>query len=185
MREPDISPIELRTVPRMRVARLFYAGSSSGLGPALKEVEAAARLRGVGPVGVAIALFPAQATASLDTEGRLQVPTLHAELRVPVSNTAESVAREGGSIEFVRVDRFRAACRVYSGPVGVALRHAQEEMFAWIDDAGLVRHGTRHHHAYMPNVEPGEISLEIRVPVSKPPNPVAPPAHRSAPPTTD
>ena len=174
---PDIGPIELRTIPRMRVARCFFQGRSQDLGPTLLKVEEAARTRGVGPVGVSIIVFPAHHTADMDQEGRVLIPTIHAELRVPVSNTAALVPGEDGTpdVEFVRVDRFRAACRLYSGPVGGALREAQEEMFAWIDKAGLLRHGTRHHHAWMPNVHPGEITLEIRVPVApRPPLPEAP-----------
>lgn len=163
-REPDVGAIELRTVPRMRVARCFYEGDARGLGPALKEVEDAARRRGVGPVGVSIAMFPRWVEAVTAADGSVRVPPLYAELRVPVSNVAEPVL-DGLPIEFVRVDRFRAVCRLYSGPVGTSLRLAQEEMFAWIDRAGLQRHGTRHHHAYMPNVHPGEISVELRVPV--------------------
>jgi len=165
-RAPDVGPIELRTVPRMRVARCFYEGDARGLGPALKQVEEAARLRRVGPVGVSIAVFPAWVEAVTTEDGSVRVPPLFAELRVPVSNVAETVADAAIPIEFVRVDRFRAVCRLYSGPAGSALRRAQEEMFAWIDKAGLQRHGTRHHHAYMPNVHPGEISLELRVPVT-------------------
>lgn len=163
-REPDVGAIEVRTVPRMRVARCFYEGDARGLAPALKQVEDAARSRGVGPVGVSIVMFPRWVEAVAAPDGSVHVPPIYAELRVPVSNVAEPVMADL-PIEFVRVDRFRAACRLYSGPVGAALRDAQQEMFAWIDKAGLHRHGTRHHHAYMPNVHPGEISLELRVPV--------------------
>ncbi len=174
---PDIGTIELRTIPRMRVARCFFQGRSQDLGPMLLKVEEAARTRGVGPVGVSIIVFPAHHTADMDPDGRVLMPTIHAELRVPVSNTAALVPGEDGApdVEFVRVDRFLAACRLYSGPVGGALREAQEEMFAWIDKAGLLRHSTRHHHAWMPNVRPGEITLEIRVPVApRPPLQPAP-----------
>ncbi len=165
----DIGPIELRTVPRMRVARCFWTGPAGQLGAALRRVEDAARSRGVGPVGVSIAVFPRQVVASVDASGSVVIPPLHAELRVPVSNTAPLVPGVDGApdVEFVRVDRVRAACRLYSGQVGVSLREAQEEIFAWMDAAGLPRHGTRHHHAYMPNVHPGAITVELRVPIAK------------------
>lgn len=166
---PEIGDIEMRMVPRMRVARCYWHGPAGELGPALQRVQDAARLRGVGPVGVAMAIFPEQVVACIDSDGNVLIPSLHAELRVPVSNTAALVPGETDEpdIEFVRVDRFRAACRLYSGHVNVSLREAQEEIFTWMDAAGLPRHGTRHHHAYMPNVHPGEITLELRVPVAK------------------
>jgi len=165
----EIGPIELRMVPRMRVARCYWNGRAGELGPALHRVRDAAKLRGVGPVGVSMAIFPEQIVASVDHDGHVLIPRLNAELRVPVSNTAALVHGEDGQpdIEFVRVDRFRAACRLYSGQVGVSLREAQEEIFSWMDAAGLARHGTRHHHAYMPNVLPGEITLELRVPIAR------------------
>jgi|GEM_PF-2010224 len=163
---PQIGPIEVRMLPRMRVARCFFHGATSELAPAIATVEAAARLRGVGPVGVVIVVFPEQVQARVDAGGGMVIPRLHAEVRVPVSNTAALVPGDV-DVEFVRVDRVRAACRMYSGEAGGALRAAQEGIFAWMDDAGLPRHGTRHHHAYMPNVRPGEISIELRVPIAK------------------
>ena len=164
--EPEVGPIELRTLPRMRVARAFWAGAPTDLGRALAQVEEAARSAGVGPCGVSMAVYPRQVQARLDGT-RLDVPQVVAELRTPVSDLAAPVAGEL-PIDFVRVDRLRAACRMYSGPPGDALRQALGELFAWMDRSKLARRGTCHHQAFLPNVHPGQVTVELRVPVAEP-----------------
>jgi hypothetical protein len=92
---------------------------------------------------------------------------VHAEIRLPVSDLTEPLEATDShpAIDFVRIDRERAACRMFSGRPGTALATAVQGLFTWVDRSGLAREGGCHHHVYMPNPEPRSINVEIRVPV--------------------
>lgn len=152
-----VGPIELRVIPRMRVARCFVHCAPAELWPLVEAVKTAASSAGVAVAGVPIVVFPGVAT-----EARV-----HAEIRIPMSNVAAPIAASDAhpDIDFVRIERHRAACRTFSGVPGSALAGAVDGLFAWVDRSKLERAGDEHHHVYMPNTEPRAITMEIRVPV--------------------
>lgn len=152
-----VGPIELRVIPRMRVARCEVYCAPDALWPLVEAVRAAVAGTQVAVAGVPCIVFP----------GLSFEPMVHAEIRIPVSDLAEPLPETAAhpAIEFVRLDRERAACRAFFGRPGTALATAVQGLFAWVDRSGLSREGGCHHHVYMPNAEPRSINVEIRVPV--------------------
>jgi len=154
---PNVGPIELRVLPRMRVARCQVYCAPNELWPIVEAVQAAVAATRVAVAGVPSIVFP----------GLSFEPRVHAEIRLPVSDLTDTIPATDAhpTIEFVRIDRERAACRMFSGRPGTALATAVQGLFTWVDRSGLARQGGCHHHVYMPNPEPRSINVEIRVPV--------------------
>lgn len=152
-----VGPVDLRVIPRMRIARCWVQCAPDALWPTVEAVQRAAAETGVAVAGVPIVVF----------DGVALQPLVHAEIRVPVSDLAGPVAGTDSHppIDFLRIDRERVACRTFSGRPGSALAAAVQDLFAWVDRSGLTRQGGLHHHVYMANTEARAITMEIRVPV--------------------
>lgn len=155
---PQVGPIELRVIPRMRVARVVVRCLPDALWPAVEAAKAAVTVRSrVAVAGVPIVVFP----------GLAHEEHVTAEIRVPVSDVAPPIPASDvlPEVTFTRIDRHRAACRTFSGRPGSALARAVDGLFSWVDANKLGRNGGEHHHVYTPNSEPRAITMEIRVPV--------------------
>jgi effector-binding domain-containing protein len=149
--------IEVRTVPRMRLATLAWTGPGVALGGALAGVEAFAREAGIGPVGPLLVVFP-----ELVFRPGVDPDEVHvrADLCVPI--TREIEGRDG--IRCVRSPRQHCACLLFSGPPGPGLRAAHEVLAEWTAEHALLRDGASVHHAYLNTVGP-DWTIELRLPL--------------------
>ncbi len=152
-----VGPIEVRVLPRMRVARCQVHCAPADLWPMVEAVRAAVASTRVAVAGVPSIVFDGLSFEAL----------VHAEIRIPVSDLTDPIPATDAhpAIDFIRLDRERAACRLFCGRPGSALATAVQGLFAWVDRNGLSREGGCHHHVYMPNTEARSINVEIRVPV--------------------
>jgi effector-binding domain-containing protein len=153
-------PVQVRDLPRARVARVAYTGPAAAIGDALERAQSFAVRHGVGPCGPAEASFEAIAPPGEDVRATVSVPLT----RLP---------EDGDGVELLRLPRRRAACLLFTGPLGPRFRAMHLELFAWMDQRGLPRAGTAHEHAYIANDEQGW-TIEIRVPIVGGAAPVAP-----------
>ena len=64
---PYVSPVEVRTIPRMRVARAFVVVEAAALWASVQAVSTAAASTGVAVAGVPIVVFEDAGALDLDT----------------------------------------------------------------------------------------------------------------------
>ena len=147
--------VQLRDVAAMRVATFSYEGAPEGVGEAFETLERWVKERGLFAAGPLVARYPELATAPA-------AGTVRAELMIPLTRLPQ--AADGVCCE--RVPTFRAACAMFDGAMDARFRQSHEELFAWVDAAGLTRAGTAHDHAYIRTGRGlGHWTVEIRVPV--------------------
>ncbi|MEE2830069.1 MAG: GyrI-like domain-containing protein [Myxococcota bacterium] len=165
MREEMLSQsflVQVRELPSRRVLKLDYFGPAGEIGDAVARLSRFAIEQGVGPCGPTVAAYPRFVGAGSGSLGGGD-PALEIEAKifVPVRGRPESE-----EFPLVQLDRSRAACINYLGPLDAGFRQAHEELFNWMDAQAVPRTGTRHQHAYLAGQEGGdEWSVEIRVPI--------------------
>jgi len=161
MSEEFSLPVQVRDLPRARVAQATFTGPAAAIGQSLQRLEAFAVREGIGPCGPSTASFDSIAAPGQDVTARLAVPLT----RLP--DDADP------GIELLRTPRCRAACLLFVGPLGPGFRSRHLDLFAWLDARGMPRTGTAHEHAYIANDDSGW-TIEIRVPIVGGRAPVAP-----------
>jgi len=151
-----LPPVQVRDVAAMRAATTTYAGPPEGVGAAFEALERWVAERGLFPAGPFIAAYE-----SLGEAGPV-VPDVRAELMIPLTRLPD----DEGAVRCRKVPTLRAACVMFDGAMDARFRAVHEELFAWVDAAGMERDGTAHHHAYIRTGRGlGHWTVEIRVPV--------------------
>jgi hypothetical protein len=148
-------PVQVRDLPRARVAQVGYTGPAPGIGAAFERVNQFVLEHGIGPCGPLIGVYDRIGEPEAD---------VHALVQVPVTRLLEDGPH--GGIDTVRLGRIRAASLMFHGEMGPGFRQAHFDLFAWMDTQGLPRAGTAHQHAYIAGTGVGsEWTIEIRVPI--------------------